>query len=409
VYERYIARQPIFDTRLEVFGYELLFRNSDDNQFTPSKSATASVIVDSTMLLRMDFLTGRSKAFLNMSQEELRSGAAFLLPHGSTIIEITEQLEIDSETVVACQVLQSAGYKIALDGFQDIPRWQPLLPFASFLKVDFHATSEDEQLSIARKFAGNGLKMIGKKIELRQQYERARKAGFSYFQGFFFLRPQVIVARDMPASKLNCLRLLGEAAAREIRYADVEQILKQEPALLYKLLRYLNSPALGLASKVRSVPQAIALLGEREFRRWVSVVAVVAAAADEPVEVLRTALTRAYFCEGLAQLLGFAQSTTEFFLIGLLSLMDVLLARPLADILAELPLSPEISAALLGASNIFRDVYESALAYENADWETFHTIANRAKFNQKLVAEKYEVAVGHASSIPGGDSQQASL
>jgi EAL and modified HD-GYP domain-containing signal transduction protein len=198
--------------------------------------------------------------------------------------------------------------------------------------------------------------------------------------------------------------LLAEAAASELQYGVIEQILKREPSLLYKLLRYLNSPALALQREVRSVPNAIALLGEKEFRRWVSVVAVVAASMDEPVEVLRSALTRAYFCEGLSQILGFAQSTTEFFLMGLISLMDVLFARPLPDILSELPLSREVSAALLGGTNVFRDVLQAAVAYENAEWDDFHAIASRAKLNQSLIAEKYETAVSEATSLSGQES-----
>lgn len=219
------------------------------------------------------------------------------------------------------------------------------------------------------------------------------------FQGFFFLRPQMVIARDLPASKLNSLRLLQESVAPELRYGEIEDILKQEPALLYKLLRYLNSPALGLCREVRSVPHAVALLGEKEFRRWVTVVAVVAASMDEPVEVLRSAITRAYFCEGLAQLLFARANSAEFFLMGLLSLLDVLFARPLAEILDELPLSDGIRTALTGGSNMFRDVYEAALTCEQANWSAFHDAANRAKLSQALVTEKYEAALRQASSL----------
>jgi EAL and modified HD-GYP domain-containing signal transduction protein len=404
LFDRFIARQPIFDRRLNVFGYELLFRNGSENRVAPVEHAAASVIVDSTMLLRLDVLTGRNKTFLNMSHEELRSGAALLLPRSSTIIEIAGQSEADPETIRACQDLQAAGYQLALDGFQDEPHWRPLLPFASFLKLDFRSTSAGQQRSIAQKFSATEIKVIIKKIESRDEYSQAYDSGCSFFQGFFFLRPEILVARDLPARKLNCIRLLAEAAASELQYGVIEQILKREPSLLYKLLRYLNSPALALQREVRSVPNAIALLGEKEFRRWVSVVAVVAASMDEPVEVLRSALTRAYFCEGLSQILGFAQSTTEFFLMGLISLMDVLFARPLPDILSELPLSREVSAALLGGTNVFRDVLQAAVAYENAEWDDFHAIASRAKLNQSLIAEKYETAVSEATSLSGQES-----
>lgn len=132
MFERFVARQPIFDRRLRVVGYELLFRNGPNNRFAPVAYPSANVIVDSTMLLRLDSLVGPGKAFLNMSHDELRSGSALLLASSKTVIEITEQLELNPETIRACQDLQLAGYQLALDGFQDVPRWEPLIPFAFF-------------------------------------------------------------------------------------------------------------------------------------------------------------------------------------------------------------------------------------------------------------------------------------
>lgn len=404
MYERFVARQPIFDQHLEVFGYELLFRAGRENGISRSEHATAHVIVDSTMLLRLDQLIGPGRAFLNMTPEEIRGGSAFLLSNTKTVIELSEPPNADHDTILACQNLQQSGYQLALDGFRDISRWKPLLPFASFLKVDFRTTSGDEQQAIAKSFTGAGLKLIGKRIESREEFAHASKYGYSMFQGFFFLRPQIVVARDLPAGKLNCLRLLRETAASQLRYDEIERILKQEPSLLYKLLRYLNSPALGLSREVRSVPYALTLLGEKEFRRWVSVVAVVAASADEPVELLRSALVRAYFCEGLSALLQGGRVSGEFFLLGLLSLMDVLFRRPMREILEDLPISADICTALLGGTGPFRDVLEAALAYETADWDRFHEVAERARLDQLMAAEKYEAAVLQASSL----HQQAS-
>ncbi len=399
MYERFIARQPIFDRRLEVFGYELLFRAGRDNGSSSSEHATAHVIVDSTMLLRWDALIGAGKAFLNMSPDEIRGGSAFLLSSTKTVIELTEPPAVGLDTLLACQNLQQSGYQLALDGFRDNALWKPLIRFASFLKVDFRTTTRDEQKAIARIFAGNGLKLIAKRIETRKEFEHASLSGYSMFQGFFFLRPEIVAARDLPAGKMNCLRLLRESAASELRYDEIERILKQEPAILYKLLRYLNSPALGLAREVRSIPYALALLGEREFRRWISVVAVLAASLDEPAELLRCALVRAYFCEGISKLLRGSHSSPEFFLLGLLSLLEVFFGRPMPELLEELPVSAEICAALLGGSGLFRDVLETALAYESADWDQFQAAATRAGIDELMVADKYEAAVLHACSL----------
>lgn len=378
------------------------FRSGPADHFESGGHATAHVIVDSTMLLRIDALTGRSKAFLNMSSQDLQSGSALLLSSTKTIIELTDQSPFGAETVRACQELQRAGYQLALDCFQDDANWRSLLPYATFLKIDCGATPADEQKSIVKEFSRNNLRIIGKRIETREEFRSASDAGIPMFQGFFFLRPELVATRDLPASKFNCLELLRESAAPELRYGEIERILEQEPSLLYKLLRCLNSPAIGLYREVHSVPHAVALLREREFRRWVGVVAVVAASFDEPVEVLRSALTRAYFCEGLSLLLFDSASSSEFFLMGLISLMDVLFSRPLDEVLAELPVSQQIHAALLGERNVFRDVYDAALTYEQADWVGFRAAAGRAKLDQSKVTEKYEAAIWQASSIEVG-------
>jgi len=399
VFERFIARQPIFDRRLNVFGYELLFRSNSDNYFSEAQDATAQVIVDSTMLLRLETLIGPGRAFLNMTHDELRSGSAYLLSNAKTVLEIPGTPAASAETILACQQLQQAGYSVTLDNFRDESHWKPLLPFASFLKVDFRTTSSEQQNAIARTFSTRTLRVIATRIETREEFDQAYDAGYSFFQGFFFLQPELVVARDLPASKVNCLSLLREAAAPELRYRDIEETLKQEPSLLYKLLRYLNSAAHGLMREVTSVPQAIALLGEKEFRRWVNVVAVVAAAYDEPTEVLRSALVRAYFCERLSQFLEAPRGGSEFFLVGLLSVMDVLFGRPLAEILSELPISQDIRSALLGGSNVLRDVFEAVLAYETADWQKFQAAADRARLNGGSIAEQYDAAVRQAWGI----------
>jgi c-di-GMP-related signal transduction protein len=121
----------------------------------------------------------------------------------------------------------------------------------------------------------------------------------------------MLAAREIPGNKPNCLRILEAVAAPEFSHEGVESLLKNDPSMVSKLLRYLNSPIPGLRGEVRSVRDAMSLLGENEFRRWVSIVAIVTMAADKP-ELIRTALTGAFFCEEISRPLGMTQESSDF-------------------------------------------------------------------------------------------------
>jgi len=400
LHEKFIARQPIFDTRLKVFAYELLFRSGPKNVFQPRKEASSSVIVDSSTLFDLQTLTGpHAKAFINVDEAAILRGAVRLLPHHRIVVEILETVPPTPEVVRACKELHEAGYVLALDDFVDHPKWEPLLPLAKFLKVDFRACGIAERAAIARRYASNGRQLLAEKVETDSDVQEARKLGYSYFQGFFFCKPSMIEGREVPANKLVYLQLLAAISAPEISYPRIEELLKQDPSLIYKLLRYLNSPLVGLRKEVRSIREAIALIGDSEFRRWVSIVAIVAMSADKPPELVRTAVTRAYFCEEIARTTGMATQSSDLFLMGLLSVTDALLDLPIDQILKKLPVSSEVQTALCGGSNSFRDVYDMLLAYERADWNKLSATATLFDSFEHAVPLCYLSALNRASAI----------
>ena len=206
-------------------------------------------------------------------------------------------------------------------------------------------------------------------------------------------------SRDIPGNKMNYMRLLEAVSAPEMNFDLLESILKQEPSLVYKLLRHLNSPLLGLRTEISSIRDGIQLLGETEFRRWVSIVAVVAMAGDKPPELIRTALTRAFFCEEMSVPAGLTQNKSDLFLMGLLSVADALLDRNIGDILSHLPVTVDVRTALCGGSNNLRNVYDTMLSYERADWATLSTVTQRMASIEEQIPACYMNAANRASSI----------
>jgi c-di-GMP-related signal transduction protein len=399
VYERFIARQPIFDHRLKVFAYELLFRGGPQNVFKPWKDASNSVIVESTMLFDLQTLTGSAKAFINADQNALLQGAVKLLPPDRIVVEILESVVPTPEVVAACADLRRAGYILALDDFVDHPKWQPMLALARFLKVDFRASDQDARREMARRYLPQGLQLLAEKVETQSELEEGLAMGYTYFQGYFFCKPIMVEGREIPSNKLNYLRLLAAVSSPDFRSEKIEEILKQEPSLVYKLLRYLNSPLLGLRNEVRSISDAIALIGEIEFRRWVSIVAIISMAGDKPPELIRTAITRAYCCEEISEAAGLSPQKSDLFLMGLLSVTDAILDLPMNTILSHLPLSPEVHTALSGGANRFRDVYDTLLSYERADWKTLSSLAAKIGCAEDCLPESFLSAASRAAAV----------
>jgi EAL and modified HD-GYP domain-containing signal transduction protein len=399
VYERFIARQPIFDQRLRVFAYELLFRAGPKNVFQPWKDASCSVIVDAMMLFDLQTLTGHAKAFINADQSALLQGAVKLLPANRIIVEILENVVPTPEIVAACTDLRDAGYVMALDDFVDHTKWQPLLALAKFLKVDFRGSDETARREMARRYLPQGIELLAEKVETQSEFEQARGMGYTYFQGYFFCKPAMIEGRSIPSNKLNYVRLLAAVNSPDFQFEKIEEILKLEPSLVYKLLRYLNSPLLGMRSEVRSISQAVSLMGEKDFRRWVSIVAIVSMAGDKSPELIRTAVTRAYFCEEISETIGMSAQKSDLFLMGLLSVTDAILDQPMNDVLSHLPLSSEVHTALAGGANRFRDVFDVLLSYERAEWTALSSLAAKIGCAEDRVPQCYLSATNRAAVV----------
>jgi len=401
MHEKFIARQPILDTRLRVFAYELLFRGGPQNVFQPFANASSSVIADSITLFDLDMLTGRARAFVNVDEVALRLGAPRLLPADRIVVEVLETVRPTEEILGVCRELRSAGYQLALDDFVDSRHIAPLVEFARYLKIDFQMLDAEARARVAQKYRDKNISLLAEKVETETEFREARDLGFAYFQGYFFCKPSMLETREIPGNKTIQLQLLNAVAAPELRYDLIENLLKQEPSLLYRLLRYLNSPILGLGSEVHSVRRAITLLGENEFRRWVSIFAMISMSTGKSPQLIRTALTRAFFCEDFSTAAGLRDKSASLFLMGLLSVSDALLDKPISEVLDALPVSQEVKLALCGGANRFRDVYDLLLAFEHAQWPQLSTIAARLGCDEEKVPSSYQAAFQRATSVGG--------
>ncbi|KPK94980.1 MAG: hypothetical protein AMJ94_00605 [Deltaproteobacteria bacterium SM23_61] len=368
--ESFIARQPIFDARRNVYGYELFFRSGLENVFRHSDpdQATSKVMVDSFFLFNLNDLTGGKRAFINVPREILLKEYMFFLPREQVVVELLETVEPDAEVLQACQKLKHAGYLIAMDDFVYEPRYEPLLEFTDFVKVDFLATPEEARKSLLQKISPLRVRLVAEKVETLEMFQHGIESGYSFFQGYFFSKPAILVAKDIPTFKANYFQLLKEIHTVGTDLNKLDEIIRRDVALTYKLLRYINSAFFGLPHKIKSVKQALVLLGEKTIKNWISFVALASMAVDKPEELLVLTIVRARFCEMLAPYFNLADRKDDSFLMGLFSLIDAFLDRPLSQILAEIPIDDPIKLALLGEPSRLGEIYKYTLSYEKAAW-----------------------------------------
>jgi c-di-GMP-related signal transduction protein len=390
----FVARQPIFDRTRQVYAYELLFRSDEvRNEFdsTESGSATTQVIANSLLTIGLENVACGKKIFLNFDHGLLMGGLHTMLPRETTVLEILESVEPNDELIAACRDLKQQGYVFALDDFVGHPRFEPLTQIAELIKVDMRTTAKPEQERLLRTYRARGISMVAEKVETHEEFEWARSAGYDYFQGYFFARPAILRGHQIPAAKVNCLRLLREMQFADLNFEQLRAIISADLALSYKLLRYVNSALFARQGEVQSIAHSLAILGEEAIRHWAALAALPILAKDKPGELVTHSLVRARFCEQLATLANVTDHGRGF-LMGLFSLLDALMDVPLEEALQQAGIGPTISGALLGTEGQdgpLRDVYNLVCRYEAADWKGVSAAASKLAIRASSIAEAY--------------------
>jgi c-di-GMP-related signal transduction protein len=394
----FVARQPILTADEKVFGYELLFRDGVEDYFREVDSDSASRrTLDTSLQIGLETLCDGRRGFVNCTRDVLLKDYMTLLPSPLAVVEVLESVPPDDLVLAGLKRLKEAGYLIALDDFiPDDPR-TPLTEMADILKVDIRQTSMEEAGLIVKKYGPWRCRMLAEKVETREEFTAAKAAGFIYFQGYFFRRPEVLHAKEIPANRLNCLRLLKTVSEPEVDVRELETIIKQEASVCYRLLRYLNSAAFAIQNEVHSIRHALTLLGEREVRKWVRLVATLTAGENRSSELLVSAMVRARFCELLSPKIPHGES--DLFLMGLLSAIDAILEIPMVRVVETIPVDQDTKTVLLGGGGKLRPLYDLMLARESGDWIATAAFARQLNLSDSDVAQAYWQAMQWARQI----------
>ncbi|OZS43674.1 EAL and HDOD domain-containing protein [Photobacterium sanguinicancri] len=397
----YLARQPILNKDKVTIGYELLFRDGPENSFPNicDETATNRLLIDNFFSSGSNQVTGGKRGFVNFPHASLIQRVPLLFPKKSFIIEILETCEPNDELLEAVIELNQKGYTLALDDFIPSPEWKRFIPYIHIIKFDIRVTPIEKCMLFIRLHKTIKIKYLAEKVETYEEFVRAKDAGFDFFQGYFFSKPEMLQRKSLSPSSLTTLRLYQEICQSEVDYNKIEEIIATDVSLSYKLLRHVNGMFVIRAKPISSFKQALVYLGEERLRRFITFVATSHALENKPQSLYNLSLQRAQFCERLGARSPLNISSNQAFLMGLFSLLDSLLDQPLNELLLLLPLSSEIKEALLDHTGSLGMLLKLAMAYDTADWDSVNQCTSALKLKESDVADAYMSSVKWATAF----------
>lgn len=384
----YIARQPIFNAAKETIGYELLFRDGEANTFPDinADEATSKLIMQHHLLLGVEKVTANKLAFINFSEETLLHHFPTSIKPGSMVIEVLETVPPTPELLHTIKFLKQQGYQLALDDHDFDPKWDPYLPYISYLKVDVLQFNLLQIAKHLRRLAGHTFTLIAEKVETIEQFEKLKMLGFQLFQGYFFARPEMLKHKQISGNKANLLALMAEASARELNFEHLANICQQDVGLSFKLLRFINHAGASHSQPISSLKHAMIYMGEAELKKFIALLALANLQGDAPTELLRQSLVRARFSDMIASKLQLPANPPSAFLTGLFSNLHLIVEQSQPELLAQLPLLDDVKRGLLKREGNFGHFLSLAEALEQADWPLTDTLLATLPQGEQLAA-----------------------
>lgn len=397
-----LVRQAIFNARLEVCGYELLYgfpapiptSKSSEQALSAETGMSASTLTAALTDIGLDSLVGSREAWVNVGDSFLTDDLAAVLPADRAIIEVLETTSARAPVIEAVARLRGEGYRIALDDFVYREGLEPLIELADVIKIDVRAHDLRSLAREAELAARYDVVLLAEKVETHEELERCRELGFRLFQGYFLSKPRLFSNARTSTEVTTRMQLVAQMNQPEVSFARLAQMISTDVTLSYRLLRYINSAYLGLRRPVSSLREALVALGIRRVRSWAMLLLLADSGVDRH-ELVVTALVRARMCENLAEML--AQDADEAFLAGLLSVVDALTDRPIADVIPELPIESRLSAALLEYEGRLGDLLKRVLAFEQGEFAA----AGSAPLDALIVTSAYMEALAWTTRLTG--------
>ncbi|MBB1464655.1 EAL domain-containing protein [Vibrio sp. SG41-7] len=368
----YVARQPILNRNKNTLGYELLFRDGERNAYPAhieSNRATYRLIVENFLSVGHNPSIPSSRCFINFPHQSLIRRLPLGLPKDKVVVEILETCQPTDELLEAVKELYQAGYMIALDDFTSTPEWERFLKYTHIVKLDIMQMGLNEACDLVRAHQGKKYSFLAERVETEQEFQQAKEAGFKFFQGYFFSKPEIIKTKYISPEQVIAMELFQEVCKPDVDFQRVESIVAKDIALSYKLLRFVNTMSPRLEVTISSFRQALVYLGQEKLKMFVSLAVASYVSDKKPKELYGLSLQRAQFCQRMSRYQVFKGHTEQAFMIGLFSLLDALLDLSLENLIEQLPLCTSIKVALLRREGPYGALLALEESFEHADWQ----------------------------------------
>lgn len=348
----FVGRQPIFDRDNNVCAYELLYRSSLDNEIGAVNRtvATSQVIINAFVEIGLENIVGQHRAFLNVNENFLVDPDLLCFPPDKVVLELPETTPATAEIITALEGLRAGGYTMALNGYRhDLPV-AGLIDFADIVKLDA-LTLDDETLRMELESLGDRkVALVAKRVETMERRDQLADLGFQFFQGEYIARPEIIVGKQLPTNRTAVLELVTKICDPDIDVTELEELISMDAGLSLRILRFVNSPLSGVTNEVDSIHHAVVLVGRNVIKNWATLLALAGLDNNIP-ELVTTAFVRAKLCEQLAAERNLP-GQESFFTVGLFSMMDAMMAKPMDQLLETLPFTADVKSALIDRSGI---------------------------------------------------------
>jgi len=394
---RFLGRQPILDVNLRIFGYQLLLSSGRKGSPPADPTHITREVVDHWLILLPDACPGA--AFVPCTREALIEGVVTLLPPANTILEISEHRESDAELITTCLSLKERGYRFALRYLDPRQPNLSLLACADFIKADFPASGFQLRHEIAAIAAASRAQLIAENIENEIQMRIAHGEGWSLLQGYFFSHPIPLPPRPLPQNHLLCLKLLAALQRGPADLRKLEKLISTDASLCYRVLRLANSALQGHPGTINTIREALLLVGDLALRRMITAAVAGMLASQRNPALVSMTVVRARFCELLAP--HVSADPAQFYLLGMLSLLDILLATSLDRILETIPVSAAMKSSLLGDQSPAGLILGLLRALETCDWPRCEQIQDILGISEGIIAASYVESLHWTSAMIG--------
>ena len=391
----FAARQPILDREKTLYGYELLFRTSLDNVFTDvdQEKATSKMIEGLQFDLGLDKISDGKLAFINFTEQSLLSGYPELLPNQKVVVEILETVKPTNSLYGALKKLRQKGYILALDDFIHKAHWEPFYKLIDIVKIDYREISkQDMHDTLAAVRQHPHIKLLAEKVETNDEFKKAKDEGFVLFQGYFFSRPEVIKSVTLTPGQASIASLMSALSSPEPDFNEITKLFELDVTLSFKLLRYTQTAMFKRQNAIKTIKQAVLVLGKNELERFVSLIFAAQFSSEKPQELIRLSIQRAKFCELLAPYCNQANDSSSAFLTGMMSLLDAMLDTELNMVINDLPLSDDIKHALIDNQGWLSDCVQLCKHFEQGNWQKMEQSCNDLNIPYQKILEEYEEA-----------------